>query len=96
MNGRFSNKGLLPLYVLTALAVAIDSQTTFAKPAQSVQPVQLVTPPQDHIENPTTWMRNGNSQAEIILAVAVLISSLSGLLQVLLPLILRQPHKKTQ
>ena len=74
-----------------------DTRTTFAKSAQSVQPVQLVTPPQAHIDNPATWMRYGNSpQAEIILAVAVLISSISGLLQVLLPVILRQPRKKTQ
>ena len=63
---------------------------------QTNQPIQLVTPPQAHIENPATWMRGGNSQAEIILAVAVLISSISGLLQVLIPVILRQPHKKTQ
>jgi hypothetical protein len=63
---------------------------------QTIQPIQLVTPPQVHIENPATWMRYGNSQAEIILAMAVLISSISGLLQVLIPVILRQPHKKTQ
>jgi hypothetical protein len=72
-----------------------NTQPTFAKPAQSVQPVQLVTSPQPHIESPATWMQTGNSQAEIILAVAVLISSISGLLQVLIPLILRQPHNKT-
>ncbi len=70
-------------------------KTTPVKLEQTNQPIQLVTPPQPHIENPTTWMRGGNSQAEIILAVAVLISSISGLLQVLLPVILRQPHKKT-
>ena len=64
---------------------------------QTNQPIQLVTPPQAHIENPVTWMRYGNSQAEIILAVVVLISSISGLLQVLLPVILgQQPHKKPQ
>jgi hypothetical protein len=70
--------------------------TTPVKLEQTNQPIQLVTPPQAHIENPATWMRYGNSQAEIILAVAFLISSISGLLQVLLPVILRQPHKKTQ
>jgi hypothetical protein len=70
-------------------------QTTSAKLEQINQPIQLVTPPQLHIENPATWMRGGNSQAEIILAIAVLISSISGLLQVLIPLMLRQPHKKT-
>jgi hypothetical protein len=70
--------------------------TTPVKLEQTNQPIQLVTPPQAHIENPATWMRYGNSQAEILLAVAVLISSISGLLQVLLPVMLRQPHKKSQ
>lgn len=73
-----------------------NQPTTPVKLEQTNQPIQLVTPPQAHIENPTTWMRDGNSQAEIILAVAFLISSISGLLQVLIPVILRQPHKKTQ
>lgn len=70
-------------------------QTTTAKLEQTNQPIQLVTPPRPQLENPTTWMRYGNSQAEIILAVAFLISSISGLLQVLIPVMLRQPHKKT-
>jgi hypothetical protein len=70
-------------------------KTTPVKLEQTNQPIQLVTPPQPHIKNPTTWMRTGSSQAEIILAVAVLISSISGLLQVLIPVMLRQPHKKT-
>ena len=74
-----------------------NQRTTLVKLEQPNQPIQFVTPPQSHIENPATWMRYGNSpQAEIILAVAVLISSISGLLQVLLPVILRQPRKKTQ
>ena len=72
-----------------------NQPTTPVKLEQTNQPIQLVTPPQPHIENPATWMRYGNSQAEIILAVAFLISSISGLLQVLIPVILRQPHKKT-
>ncbi len=71
-------------------------KTTPVKLEQTNQPIQLVTPPQPHIENPATWMRTGNSQAEIILAVAVLISSISGLLQVLIPVMLRQPHKNTK
>ncbi|MBD2018023.1 hypothetical protein H6F96_29180 [Microcoleus sp. FACHB-53] len=75
----------------------MDNQPrTLVKLEQPNQPIQLVTPPQPHIENPATWMRTGNSQAEIILAVAVLISSISGLLQVLIPVMLRQPHKKTK
>lgn len=73
-----------------------NQPTTPVKLEQTNQPIQLVTPPQPHIESPVTWMPTGNSQAEIILAVAVLISSISGLLQVLLPLVLQQPHKKTQ
>jgi hypothetical protein len=72
-----------------------NQPTTLVKLEQTNQPIQLVTPPQAHIENPATWMRGGNSQAELILAVAFLISSISGLLQVLIPVILRQPHKKT-
>jgi hypothetical protein len=74
----------------------MENQSTIpTKLEQTNQPIQLVTPPQPHIESPATWMRGGNSQAEVILAVAVLISSISGLLQVLIPLMLRQPHKKT-
>jgi hypothetical protein len=73
-----------------------NQPTTPVKLGQTNQPIQLVTPPQPHIENPATWMRGGNSQAEIILAVAVLISSISGLLQVLIPVMLRQPHKNTK
>lgn len=71
-------------------------QTTPAKIEQTNQPIQLVTPPQPHIENPANWMQYGNSQAQIILATAALISAISGLLQVLIPVILRQPHKKTR
>ena len=71
-------------------------QTTPTKTEQTNQQIQLVTPPQPHIENPTNWMQYGNSQAEIIMATAVLISSISGLLQVLKPLILRQPQNKTR
>jgi hypothetical protein len=73
-----------------------NQSTTSAKLEQTNQPIQLVTPPQAQIENPATWMRYGNSQAEIILAIAFLISSISRLLQVLIPVILRQPHKNTR
>ena len=73
-----------------------NQPTTPVKLGQTSQPIQLVTPPQPHIENPATWMRGGNSQAELILAVAFLISSISGLLQVLIPVMLRQPHKNTK
>jgi hypothetical protein len=73
-----------------------NQPTTPVQLKQTNQPIQLVTPPQPYIESPATWMRDGNSQAEIILAVAVLISSISGLLQGLMPVILRQPHKKIQ
>lgn len=63
---------------------------------QTNQPIQLVTPSQPHIENAATWMPTGNSQADIILAVAVLISAISGLIQVLIPVMLRQPRNKTR
>ncbi len=70
--------------------------TTPVKLEQTNQPIQLVRPPEPHIENPANWMQYGNSQAEIIMATAVLISPISGLLQVLIPVILRQPQKKTR
>lgn len=73
-----------------------NQPTTPAKLEQTNQPIQLVTPPQPHIENPANWMQYGNSQAQIIMAVAVLISSISGLVQVLIPLMLQKPHKKTR
>lgn len=73
-----------------------NQPTTPVQLEQTSQPIQLVTPPQPHIESPATWMRTGNSQAEIILAVAVLIGSISGLLQVLIPLLLQQPQKQTK
>jgi hypothetical protein len=73
-----------------------NQPTTPVKLEQTNQAIQLVTPPQAYIQNPAMWMRTGNSQAEIILAVAVLISSISGLLQVLIPLLLQQPQKQTK
>jgi hypothetical protein len=73
-----------------------NQPVTPVKLEQPNQAIQLVTPPQPHIENPATWMRTGNSQAEIILAVAVLISSISGLLQVLIPVMLQQPQKQSK
>jgi hypothetical protein len=70
--------------------------TTPVKTEQAIQPVQLVTPPQAQIESPSTWMRQGDSPAEIILAVAFLIGAIAGLLQVLVPVMLQQPPKKTK
>ncbi|MBE9128609.1 hypothetical protein IQ257_23720 [Coleofasciculus sp. LEGE 07092] len=60
---------------------------------QTIQPIQLVTPPQTQIESPSTWMRDGNSPAEIILAIAVLIGAIATLLNVLVPVMLQQSQK---
>jgi len=37
------------------------------------------------MENPSNWMRDGDSPAEIILAIAVLIGAIAGLVKVLVP-----------
>ena len=52
---------------------------------QTIQPIELITPSQIPMEPPSTWMRDGNSPAEIILAIAVLISAIARLLNVLVP-----------
>lgn len=57
-------------------------------------PVEVVTPPQPLIDNPTTWLRDGNSAAEIITALAVLLGSITGLVKVLLPLLLKKQRTK--
>lgn len=73
-----------------------NQQTTPTKQEPTNQSIQLVAPPQAYIESPSSWMRNGDSPAEIILAVAVLIGAIAALLQVLVPVMLRQPHEKTK
>lgn len=52
---------------------------------QQLQSVEIV---ESHpmTENPSSWLKEGDSPAEILLAVAVLLSSLAGFLKVLIPL----------
>lgn len=47
-------------------------------------------------ENPSTWLKEGDSPAEILLAVAVLLSSLAGLLKVLIPLFVKPKNPKAE
>ncbi len=74
--------------------------TTNLVPSAQTQPIEVVNPNPSPIANPDTWMRNGDSPAEIITAVAVLIGAITGLLQVLLPHLLKpsqqQANKKTK
>jgi len=62
-----------------------NRQTSPVQSEQTIQPVELVTPSQTPIESPSNWMRDGDSPAEIILAIAVLIGAIAGLVKVLVP-----------
>jgi hypothetical protein len=78
----------------------MNDTTTNLAPSAQTQPIEVVNPNPSPIANPDTWMRNGDSPAEIITAVAVLIGAITGLLQVLLPHLLKrsqqQANKKTK
>ncbi|MEH1826071.1 MAG: hypothetical protein V7L22_12015 [Nostoc sp.] len=52
--------------------------TTPVNANQTTQTSQLIPASPTSIENPSTWMRNGDSPTEIILAVAFLTSVLIG------------------
>jgi hypothetical protein len=56
-------------------------------------PVEVV-PPQSTINNPQTRLPDGNSTADIITAVAVLIGAITGLIKALLPLWLKKQRQK--
>ncbi|MFP4123451.1 hypothetical protein [Coleofasciculus sp.] len=62
-----------------------NRQTPLVQSEQTIQPVELITPSQTPIENPSNWMRDGDSPAEIILAIAVLIGAIAGLVKILVP-----------
>jgi hypothetical protein len=47
-------------------------------------------------ENPSSWFKQGDSPAEILLAVAVLLSSLAGFLKVLIPLFIKPKNPKAE
>lgn len=72
------------------------SQTTPTNPNQSTQPMQLVPASPMQIENPSAWMRDGYSPAEVTLAtgtaivlaiagVATVIVAITGLVKALKP-----------
>jgi hypothetical protein len=73
-----------------------NTQTTFVKPEQAIQPVQLVTPAQAQPDSASVSLTDGNSPVAIIMAISVLIGSIAGLLKVLVPVMLQQHHKKTK
>ena len=62
-----------------------NRQTPLVQSEQTIQPVELITPSQTPMENPSNWMRDGDSPAEIILAIAILIGAIAGLVKVLVP-----------
>ena len=52
---------------------------------QIVDTIALVEQPQPPMENPALWLKDGDSPAEMILAIAVLVGALSRLIQVVRP-----------
>ena len=65
------------------------------------QPVHVVLANPTSIESPSAWMQYGTSPTEIILATAVVIGAIAGvigslalLLQVLVPVMQRNPAQK--
>jgi hypothetical protein len=73
----------------------MNDTSTNLIPSEPTQPIEVVNPNLSPIDNPGSWMRNGDSPAEIITAVAVLVGAMTGLLQVLLPQLLKQSRKRT-
>jgi hypothetical protein len=73
-----------------------NSETTFVKSAQTIKPVQLVTPAQAQLDSASVNLPDGSSPVAIIMAISVLIGSIAGLIKVLVPVMLQQPHKKTK
>lgn len=73
----------------------MNNPSTNLIPSSQTQPIEVVNPNQEPIANPATWMHNGDSPAEIITAVALLIGAVTGLLQVLLPHLLKPSRQQT-
>jgi len=72
----------------------MNDTATNLVPSEPTQPIEIVNPNLSPIDNPASWMRNGDSAAEIITAVAVLVGAMTGLLQVLLPHLLKHSRKQ--
>ena len=62
---------------------------------QIVEYIELVEQPQTPIINLAPWLKEGNSPAEIILAMAVLIKALTQLTKVVLPLLRKNSEGKS-
>jgi hypothetical protein len=67
------------------------------------QPVQVVVTNPSSVEPPSAWMQYGTSPTEIILAIAVVIGAIAGvigslaiLLQVLVPVMRRSSSQKRE
>ena len=72
----------------------MNNTTTNLVTSEPTQPIEVVNPNLSPIDNPASWMRNGDSPAEIITAVAVLVGAMTGLLKVLLPHLLKYSRKR--
>ncbi len=53
----------------------MNDTATNLVPSEPTQPIEVVNPNLSPIDNPASWMRNGDSPAEIITAVAVLVGA---------------------
>jgi hypothetical protein len=73
-----------------------NTQTTFGKPAETIQTVELVTPPQAQPDSTNVSLTDGNSPVAVIMAISVLIGAIASLIKVLVPVMLQQPQKKTK
>ncbi|MBD1805362.1 hypothetical protein H6F98_07855 [Microcoleus sp. FACHB-SPT15] len=73
-----------------------NTQTTFVKPAQTIQPIQLVTPAQVQPDSANVSLTDGNSPVAVIMAISVLIGAIASLIKVLVPVMLQLPQKKTK
>ncbi|MEH2465448.1 hypothetical protein [Nostoc sp.] len=79
--------------------------TTPANSNQTTQTLQLIPASPTSVDNPSTWMRDGYSPTEIILAAAILTSlsiggiasvivAITGLVKTLVPVMVRPTRKK--
>lgn len=80
-----------------------NSLITSNSSAPKTQPVQVVITNPGSIEPPSAWMQYGTSPTEIILAIAVVIGAIAGvigslaiLLQVLVPVMRRSSSQKRE
>ena len=70
--------------------------TNFLHSEQTTQFVEVLPTPQPLIESPASWMKDGDSPGEIILALAFLVGALTRLLQVLIIARHKPSHDKTE